>query len=75
MSIGNGEDKLHDRVLQVEFRVDRHREAIDKLEQNQERLADAVRKIGWIMATSGVVIAASSTGLLATLGKLVAIAP
>lgn len=75
-------DDLERRVISVENRVDRHREAIDKLEQIADRTDAAIRRLVeqqakqvWILSTAGVLLVASQTGLLTALGKLLVIVP
>lgn len=73
---------MHERVIKMEARLERHKESIDKLEMIAGRTDEAIRRLaeqqtkqGWIMTTAGLLLAASQTGLLAALGKLFVIVP
>lgn len=74
--------QMQERVIKMEARLERHKESIDKLEMIADRTDAAIRglaeqqaKQGWIMTTAGLLLAASQTGLLAALGKLLVIVP
>jgi hypothetical protein len=74
--------QMQERVIKMEARIERHKESIDKLEAIADRTDAAIRNLaeqqarqGWIMTTTGILLAASQTGLLANLGKLFALAP
>ena len=76
------EPQMHERVIKMESRLERHKESIDKLEAIADRTDAAIRRLaeqqtkqGWIMTTSGLLLAASQTGLLAALGKLFVLVP
>ena len=74
--------QMQERVIRMEARIERHKESIDKLEMIADRTDAAIRRLaeqqtkqGWIMATAGILLAASQTGLLAALGKLFVLVP
>ena len=74
--------QIHERVIKMESRLERHKESIDKLESIADRTDAAIRRLaeqqtkqGWIMTTAGLLLAASQTGLLAALGKLFVLVP
>ena len=74
--------QMHERVIKMESRLERHKESIDKLEMIADRTDAAIRRLaeqqtkqGWIMTTAGLLLAASQTGLLAVLGKLFVLVP
>ena len=74
--------QMHERVIKMESRLERHKESIDKLESIADRTDAAIRRLaeqqtkqGWIMTTAGLLLAASQTGLLAALGKLFVLVP
>lgn len=76
------EPQMHERVIKMEARLERHKESIDKLEMIAGRTDEAIRRLaeqqtkqGWMMTTAGLLLAASQTGLLAALGKLFVIVP
>ena len=74
--------QMQERVIKMEARLERHKESIDKLEAIADRTDAAIRRLaeqqtkqGWIMTTAGLLLAASQTGLLAVLGKLLVLVP
>ena len=76
------EPQMHERVIKMEAKLERHKESIDKLESIADRTDAAIRRLaeqqtkqGWIMTTAGLLLAASQTGLLAVLGKLLVLVP
>ena len=76
------EPQMHERVIKMEAKLERHKESIDKLESIADRTDAAIRSLaeqqakqGWIMTTAGLLLAASQTGLLAALGKLFVLVP
>lgn len=74
--------QMQERVIKMEARLERHKESIDKLEAIADRTDAAIRRLaeqqakqGWVMMTTGLLLAASQTGLLSALGKLFVVIP